>query len=139
LGSNVAGAFTLKLLGKGIRATNRKIKLQKTALTGDSVETPLGTDNEDSILGGMYRDNDDDKEEVGSASSAAGRTPGVAPPNMSIQLGLGTNNDDLSAIVVLDAKDDVSNLGVLGRTHLLLVIVVVAIHPPQYRVLVVRA
>lgn len=34
--SNVAGAFTLELLGKGIRATNRKIKPQKKALTGDS-------------------------------------------------------------------------------------------------------
>jgi hypothetical protein len=113
-GSNVAGAFTLELLGKGIRATNRKIKLQKTASTGDSAGTPLCTDDDDSILGGMYRDDDDYEEEVGSASSAAGCTPGVGPPNTSIRLGLGTNDDDLSAIVVLDADDDVSNLGVLG-------------------------
>jgi hypothetical protein len=61
-GSNVAGAFTLKLLVKGIRATNRKIKLQKTASKGDSAETPLGTDNKDSILGGMYCDNNNDEE-----------------------------------------------------------------------------
>ncbi len=39
--SNVAGVFTLELLGKGIRATNRKIKLQKKALTGDSAALPL--------------------------------------------------------------------------------------------------
>lgn len=62
---------------------------------------------------GMHRDDDDDEadEEVGSASSAAGRTLGVGPPNTSIRLALRTNDDNLSTIVVLDADDDVSNGG----------------------------
>jgi hypothetical protein len=74
-------------------------------------------DDEVSTLVGMYRDDDDDEaeEEVGSASSAAGRTLGVGPPNTSIRLALRTNDDDLSTIVVLDADDDVSNGGEGGR------------------------
>jgi hypothetical protein len=42
--------------------------------------------------GGMYRDNDDE-EEVGSASSAAGRTPGVGHPSTSIRLALRITDD----------------------------------------------
>jgi hypothetical protein len=71
---------------------DKKIKLQKMALTGDSAGPPLGMDDEDSTLVGMYH-NDDDEEEVGLASSAAGRTPGVGPPNTSIWLALRINDD----------------------------------------------
>ncbi len=71
---------------------DKKIKLQKMVLTGDSAGPPLGTDDEDSTLVGMYHDNDNE-EEVGSASSAAGRTPGVGPPNTSIRLALRINDD----------------------------------------------
>ena len=62
------------------------------ASTGDSAGPPLGTDDEDSTLVGMYHD-DDDEEEVGSASSAAGRMPGVGPLNTSIRLALRINDD----------------------------------------------
>ncbi len=71
---------------------DKKIKLQKMASMGDSAGPPLGTDDEDSTLVGMYHD-DDDEEEVGSAPSAAGRTPGVGPPNTSIRLALRINDD----------------------------------------------
>jgi hypothetical protein len=71
---------------------DKKIKLQKMASTGDSAGPPLGTDDKDSTLVGMYHDNDEE-EEVGLASSAAGRTPGVGPPNRSIRLALRINDD----------------------------------------------
>ncbi|KAL3792019.1 hypothetical protein ACHAW5_009294 [Stephanodiscus triporus] len=113
-----AGAFTLELLGKGVRTTatttttgGRRGLHHRTGSTGGSstasAATPVGLDDDDSILGGMYRDD----EEEGSASAAAGG--GGRLPNAGIGLGLGMNDDDLSAIVVIDADDSVSNPGVL--------------------------
>jgi hypothetical protein len=116
-GLNVAGAFTLKLLGKGIHSTNKRIKLQKMALTGDALSTmmlataPIGMDNGDSILGGMYRDNN---EEEGLVSSAVGCTQGVGPPNTSIRLSLGMNLGNLLVVIILDADDNILNIGIVN-------------------------
>lgn len=92
-GSNpVAGAFTLELLGKG-----RKPKLGKGASTGSSSVAP-SVDDDDSILGDMYRD-------VASGGEDASDIGGLIG-------GSRDGGDDLSAIVGHD--DDEVVVGVFG-------------------------
>jgi len=98
----VAGAFTLELLGK-----TKTIKLHKSASGSSSVSvTPSSQDDDDSILGHVYHD-----EESSELMAAVGDV------NMSaIDVGHGIGDDDEDSSELMAAVGDV-NMSVIDVGH----------------------